>query len=450
MQPSLHPSNLRPTLPRMTARLAVSVILVVVAAALAIGWLVLSKSQGTDALSETSILRKTQVSELTESLTRTGITGEGTEVDVILTTPDFFRLTRRTEDATAYGADQFVVFVANETVHSGDLPKQFAPFIRVNGDSVFIPTEVRVLTDAEHHRTSVIIFEDLPAELLDTQNQFEMVLPASADGSRQTLSWLSPIDYPDSIQKPQALTFGLLLSLAAGLMAVIAPCLLQLTAFYLPMLAGVSIAQSEGTTTRQQRRKVIGTALLFILGFTIPYTLGGALMGGIGEQLAESNLLDQEGPLVIGAGLVMIAMAGVVAYRAHAPLACKVPVPGRIRRSRRLPLLTPFISGFAMATGCLACFGGAILGVLLVYAGMLGSPLLGGLAMFVFSMGIAIPFLAAAISISWVMPIAMRLSSLTRVIGTISALIMLAFGVIMASGNFHIVSGWLSRSLPLA
>ncbi|MGE3799311.1 MAG: hypothetical protein AB7G88_15895, partial [Thermomicrobiales bacterium] len=60
------------------------------------------------------------------------------------------------------------------------------------------------------------------------------------------------------------------------------------------------------------------------------------------------------------------------------------------------------------------------------------------------------PFMAAAISISWVMPIATRLYRLTPIIGTISALIMLGFGVIMASGNFHIVSGWLSRTLPLA
>ena len=173
-------------------------------------------------------------------------------------------------------------------------------------------------------------------------------------------------------------------------------------------------------------------------------------MGGIGEQLAKSGLLKENGPIVMFAGLVMIVMAGVVAWRARAPMVCKVPVPGRLARSTRLPALVPFLSGFAIATGCLACFGGAILGVLLVYAGILGSPLLGGLAMFVFSMGLAIPFLLAAISVSRMAPLAMKMQHLTPYIGLASAGVMLLFGVIMLSGNFHAVSGWLARTLPLA
>ncbi|MGE3797589.1 MAG: hypothetical protein AB7G88_07085, partial [Thermomicrobiales bacterium] len=198
MQTGTHISDFRPHLPDLSRRLLISIGLVAIAAALAVGWLAFSKSQGTEALTDVNLLRKTQVSELTESLTRTGLTGEGTEVEVIMTTPDFFRLTRRTEDAAEYGADQYITFVANETVHSGDLPKRFAPFIRINGDAVYVPSEVRVLTDAEHHRTSVVVFGDLPVSLLETQNQFDIVLPASGDGSRQVLSWLSPIDYPES------------------------------------------------------------------------------------------------------------------------------------------------------------------------------------------------------------------------------------------------------------
>jgi cytochrome c-type biogenesis protein len=450
MYPLSRPHTLRPALPRPTVRLGLSLVLVLVAAALAIGWLVLSKTRGPEALAEASSLRRSQIAELTASLTRSGLAGDGVEVDAILTTPDFFRLTRRSNDAASYRADRVIVFVANETVHSGSLPHHFSPILRLDG-GYHVPSEVRVLTDAEHHRTSVVIFDDLPISLLAEPRQIQMLLAPASTGARATLAWDTPIDYPASIENPHALTLGLLLSLTAGLMAAISPCLLQLTAFYLPTIAGVSAAASaDGLSPRHQRRNVLGTAGLFILGFTIPYTAGGVLMGSIGERLAQSNLLKQDGPIVVGAGLVMILMAGVVAYRAKAPLVCRVPMPGALRRRRRLPLLTPFISGFAMATGCLACFGGAVLGVLLVYAGLLGSPLLGGLAMFVFSMGIAIPFMAAALSISWVMPVADRLHRWTPAIGFVSAAIMLFFGIIMASGHFHVVSGWLSQKLPLA
>jgi cytochrome c-type biogenesis protein len=146
----------------------------------------------------------------------------------------------------------------------------------------------------------------------------------------------------------------------------------------------------------------------------------------------------------------MMAMAGVVAHRSRAPLVCRLPVPGAVRRSGRFPFLAPFVSGFAIATGCLACFGGAILGVLLVYAGLLGSALLGGLAMFVFSFGIAIPFMLAALSLSWVLPVAARLQRASPAIGLVSGMVMFFFGATMATGNYHVVSGWLYQHLPLA
>jgi cytochrome c-type biogenesis protein len=189
--------------------------------------------------------------------------------------------------------------------------------------------------------------------------------------------------------------------------------------------------------------------LLFILGFTIPYTAGGALMGGMGQALAASGLLTPTGPIAIGAGVVMIVMAGIVAYRSRVPLVCKLPVPAVVRQSRRLPFVETFVSGFAIATGCLACFGGAILGVLLVYTGLLGSATLGALAMFVFSMGIAIPFLLAALGLSWVMPLAEKLQRIAPAIGLFASVLMLFFGVVMATGNFHVVSGWLYQHLPL-
>ncbi len=209
-------------------------------------------------------------------------------------------------------------------------------------------------------------------------------------------------------------------------------------------------AANTGLSDSRRRRRVLSTALLFVFGFTIPYTAGGALMGGMGQVLAGSDLLTPTGPIAAGAGLLMIVMAGVVAFRARAPLVCRLPVPTTVQRSTRLGIFGPFVSGFAIATGCLACFGGAILGVLLVYAGLLGSPVLGGLAMLLFSLGIAVPFLLAALGLSWILPLALKLQRATPVIGLASAAIMLFFGVSMATGNFHVVSGWLYQHLPLA
>lgn len=399
----------------------------------------------------TAGLRDNQAAEFTASLTRSGYAGEGVRVDAILTTPPFFRLTNRRQDAAQLGADQYVVFVVNENVHYAALPARFAPILRLDGNDLHVPSEVRTLTDAVHHRTSAVIFADVPAATLDESHTIEMLLPQGNGGDRVALQWYTTIDYPINVKQPAGLSLGLLLTLAAGLLAAISPCLLQLMAYYLPTLAGVSMdASSAEAAPAADRRRMLTTAIFFVLGFTIPYTAGGALMGSMGQALAASGLLTSTGVIARAAGIVMIVLAGVVAYRSRAPLVCRLPMPAVVRQSRRLPFVETFVSGFAIATGCLACFGGAILGVLLVYTGLLGSPALGALAMFVFSLGLAIPFLLAALSLSRVMPMALRLQRLAPAIGLLASAIMLFFGLTMASGNFHVVSGWLFQHLPLS
>ncbi len=429
----------------------VVLLLLLLGSVVALGWLAIVKTEGRAALVSTAERRSAQVADLTTALTRSGNAGEGTQADVILATPTFFRLTNRRAEGAELGADRALVFVANESVHYGSLAPKFAPVLRVDGTSLRVPTEVRVLTDAVHHRTSVLVYGDVPAGITDEPHGLELLLPQSGSAERATLFWDTPIAYPERVQQPSALSLGLLLSLGAGLLAAISPCLLQLTAFYLPTLAGVSLgASGNGTATAPDRSRLLKTASLFVLGFAIPYTAGGALMGGLGQTLAGSEWLTPTGPVARLAGVAMIGMAGLVAYRARAPLVCRLPLPATVRQSERLSVLAPFLSGFAIATGCLACFGGAILGVLLVYAGILGSPLLGGLAMLVFSIGLAVPFLLAAAGFSWLLPAVGKLQRAGPAVALASGAGMLFFGLTMATGNFHVVSGWLYQHLPLA
>jgi cytochrome c-type biogenesis protein len=293
-----------------------------------------------------------------------------------------------------------------------------------------------------------VIFGQLDPSMLQGQHALELLLPTNSGGTRDVLWWQTPLTYPSSLQGTGGLNIGLLLSLAAGLLATISPCLVQLTAFYLPTLAGVSLGSATAVAAIE-RRRILGTALVFVLGFTIPYTVGGALLGGMGQIVAASGWLNPTGPIAEGAGVVMIGMALLVAHQARAPLVCKLPMPMAARSGVRSRLLTTFLSGFAIATGCVACFGGAIFGVILVYAGLLGSWSMGALAMFFFSVGLAVPFMLAAMSLSWVLPTVHRLQRFTPAIALAMSVVMLFFGVSMATGNYHLVSGWLFQHLPL-
>lgn len=432
----------------VSTRALVSSALIVLGLAAGLSWLFITKTVGYDSLVATADARKEQAATLTETLSRTGLVGEGIEAQVILATPEFFRLTGRIAEGNELGASQGLLFIANETVHFGDLPQHFGALLRADGQ-IYAPSSETVLSDAVHHRTTALSFGEIAPASLTGEHSIEMLLPPAPNGDRVVLTWRTPLGYPVDGQGAGLPSLSLLLTLAAALLATISPCLLQLTAFYLPTLAGVSVDPANAGAGTVDRRRIMPVAGLFVLGFTIPYTLGGALMGAIGGALAASGVLSPTGPIATTAGLVMIGMALLVARRARAPLVCNIPMPGLINRSKRLPGIEAFISGFAIATGCLMCFGGAILGVLVVYTGLLGSPLLGGLAMFLFSVGIAVPFLLAAFSLSRVRPLLDFASRAAPAVGLVMAAVMLFFGLTMATGNFHVVSRWLYQHLPL-
>ena len=104
-------------------------------------------------------------------------------------------------------------------------------------------------------------------------------------------------------------------------------------------------------------------------------------------------------------------------------------------------------AGFSL--GCITCFGGAIIATLLIYVGTLGSPLVGAGVMFAFSLGVAIPFLLAALFLSRVMPLMDRLAKYAPLMGFISMMVIVAFGTVLVTDNFHVLSNLIYPYLGL-
>jgi cytochrome c-type biogenesis protein len=99
--------------------------------------------------------------------------------------------------------------------------------------------------------------------------------------------------------------------------------------------------------------------------------------------------------------------------------------------------------GSTFAVGCLSCFSATVLTALLLYAGATGSPLAGGLVMLMFSAGVGVMFLLAAILVARAAPLATWMAKAQPVIGAVSAVIMVGLGVLMIIYKFHVVTGYL-------
>jgi len=232
------------------------------------------------------------------------------------------------------------------------------------------------------------------------------------------------------------------LPLSAGLLsAVLTPCLLQLIVVYLVTLTGHSVQhiRESGGVSPDVRRKMMIIAGIFILGFTVFYTLAGAVMGYAGKT-AQIVFSDYSREASIGAGILVILMGLLMGIKGRAPVVCRLPAPALSQRFDRNGYVSSAILAFGFSLGCMTCFSGAIMATLLIYVGALGSATTGALILFVFSLGVAIPFLAAAVFLSRAASVTAWFARYTPQLSLFSTVVIVAFGLVLVTDNFHALS----------
>ena len=138
------------------------------------------------------------------------------------------------------------------------------------------------------------------------------------------------------------------LAFAAGLLSFVSPCVLPLLPVYLSFISGVGVEDLG-----REHRRLLGTSLLFVAGFTVVFMLMGAGAGGIGRLLIEYRdvLMIVAGAFIAFSGLVV---AGVI----------KLPEPVLRVAPKRAGAGGAFLTGAALAIGWTPCVGyvlGAIL-----------------------------------------------------------------------------------------
>jgi cytochrome c-type biogenesis protein len=124
--------------------------------------------------------------------------------------------------------------------------------------------------------------------------------------------------------------------------------------------------------------------------------------------------------------------------------------PDAIEKFNQKDLFATVVGSIGFALGCTACFGGAIIGTLIVYVGAIGSPVIGGSIMFIFGLGVAIPFFLSALFLSKSKTFMLAISSYRKSLNLISAAVVMLFGLILVTDNFHTVSDFIYPYLGLS
>ncbi len=426
-----------------------------VSLAIASAWLVFPYLiQGRQLLSDVGdSARMSKGGRVSMYLTRYLVDHPDLELTATFATSEFFQYVDKTSSISTLRPDRNFIFFVSENIHEGQLAFDLPEVELHLGDNVYTPATSVGPNLAEHHRVTVysIPRRDKDGNVIDI-NQYDSVrlfvsnyYLESEDKLTFIGRWDAPFDLPEELTSRADITPIAMLALGAGLLSsVLTPCLLQLVVIFGSILGSFATVPGEagfsaGQLTPHIRKKVMQIAFAFVAGFTLLYTLAGAVIGHVGHT-AQLLFSEYSRTVAIASGVVVILMGVWIGVRGSRNLACRIPDRQAMAATNKRDVAGSLLVSMGYALGCTACFGGAIVATLIIYVGAIGSAAIGAGVMATFSIGVAIPFLLSAWYISRMDSVLVFLASKARAISLVSMVLVIIFGLILITDNFHVVS----------
>ena len=227
-----------------------------------------------------------------------------------------------------------------------------------------------------------------------------------------------------------------LISFLEGIITFLSPCLLPMLPIYVSYFAG----GGERST-----RKTLTNALGFILGFTVVFVAMGALAGTLGSFLKSHQTAVN---IVSGLLVIFFGLSFLGVFRLSFFQGSRFRVDGE-----HMGFFSALIFGLIFSLGWTPCVG-AFLGSALALASQQGHVVQGMVMLLAYSLGLGVPFLLSALLIDKLKSTFDWVKRHYAVINRISGGLLIAIGLLMATGTLGRTSWpkssgrWACRSSP--
>lgn len=205
-----------------------------------------------------------------------------------------------------------------------------------------------------------------------------------------------------------------LLLFLEGILTFISPCLLPMIPLYLAYFT----AQDESKSTFKE-------ALKFVLGFSVVFIAMSVFVSTIGKFIIINRQTIQ---VVTGLLLVLLGIDQLLGHRFSQKIF-------KGMQTNRLPL-NPFIFGMLFAVSWTPCVG-VYLASAMALALSADHQIEAVLRMMTYALGLGIPFILSALFINESKDVLQQIKKHTHLIQTISAILLIGFGLLIATGYIY-------------
>ena len=231
---------------------------------------------------------------------------------------------------------------------------------------------------------------------------------------------------------------GVAIALTAGLLSFLSPCVLPLVPSYLSFVTGMTLDDLQDSAA--DRTHVFTHSLLFVSGFTLVFML----LGASASFLGQFAFAYQEWIARIGGVLIIVLGLHLLGVFRITPLL----------REKRVHLsdepvgfLGTVAVGAAFGAGWTPCIG-PVLGAILTLAATRETVWSGVWLLFVYSVGLAVPFLIVALALDRFLATFRRYRAWIPWMERAAGGLLVALGLLLVTGSFTVLTGWLTRFTP--
>lgn len=229
---------------------------------------------------------------------------------------------------------------------------------------------------------------------------------------------------------------SVVVAFTAGVLSFLSPCVLPLVPIYLGYLTG-----QTSTSALPSRRATLGHAAAFVLGFGGVFVALGASIGLIGYFLLDAL------PTLIRVGGILLIVMGL-----HLAGVIRIPflyMEKRLEMQRmRAPTLwSSTMVGMIFAAGWTPCVGPVLSGILGL-AAVSGTVARGAFLLAVYSAGLGVPFMLAALGLGGLTRSIRRMGPYLRYVEVTAGVLLVFVGVLLFFDQFARLNAYFIRVTP--
>jgi cytochrome c-type biogenesis protein len=224
---------------------------------------------------------------------------------------------------------------------------------------------------------------------------------------------------------------GYITAFLGGLLSFLSPCVLPLIPSYVSFITGISFDDFKHGDKARIKKLTLINSFAFVFGFSTVFVLLGVSSSYVGKLFAVyyDHIRIIGGIIIIVFGLYVM---GVLKLNFLAS-------DKRVHlHSKPRGHFGSFIVGLTFGAGWTPCIG-PILGSILLIASTTGSALQGFKLLLVYSLGLAVPFMATSLAINSFLSHYSAIQKYMRLIMVLSGLLLIGFGIILLTDKVHLL-----------